>query len=120
MKRKLTIKKIKKRDGRIVSFDQKKITNAIWKAAEAVGGKDKQRAKYLSDRVVEILEKKFNSGEKINPEILLEKGIIRKIKGKIPKVKILGKGEIKKSLIIEDCNISKSAKEKIEKAGGKI
>ncbi|MFZ5366062.1 MAG: ribonucleoside triphosphate reductase [Patescibacteria group bacterium] len=57
---KLTIKKIKKRDGRIVPFDQRKITNAIWKAAESVGGKDKKRAKFLSDEVVKILEKRFN------------------------------------------------------------
>ena len=32
------IRQIKKRDGRIESFDQEKIKNAIWKAAKAVGG----------------------------------------------------------------------------------
>ena len=32
------IKKIQKRDGRIVDFDQDRITQAIWKAAQAVGG----------------------------------------------------------------------------------
>ncbi len=69
---------------------------------------------------IEILEKNFNTGEKINPVVLLEKKIIRRIKGKIPKVKILAKGELTKSLTIENCEISKSAKEKIEKAGGKI
>jgi len=57
---KLTIKRIKKRDGRIVVFDQRKITQAIWKAAEAVGGKDRRRAKYLADKVVDILKNKFN------------------------------------------------------------
>jgi len=69
---------------------------------------------------LDILEKRFNSGEKITPDILLEKRIIRKIKGKIPKVKILGKGELTKKLIITGCRISKSAKEKIEKTGGTI
>jgi len=69
---------------------------------------------------LEILEKKFNTGEKVAPEILLEKRIIRKIKGRMPKVKILGKGEVTKKLIIEGCQLSKSAKEKIEKAGGNI
>jgi len=67
-----------------------------------------------------ILEKKFIAGDKINPEILLEKKIISKIKGRIPKVKILGRGEIIKALNFENCQISKSAKEKIEKAGGII
>lgn len=38
----------------------------------------------------------------------------------MPEVKILGEGEITKPLIIEGCQISKSAKEKIEKAGGQI
>lgn len=57
---------------------------------------------------------------KISPQALLEKRLIRKIEGRIPEVKILGKGILTKSVIIEDCNISKEAKEKIEKAGGKI
>jgi len=69
---------------------------------------------------LEILEKKFNSAEKVNPEILLEKRIIRKIKGRIPLVKILGKGKLTKPLIIEGCKVSKSAKEEIDKAGGAI
>ncbi len=67
---------------------------------------------------LDVLEKKFNSGEMITPEILLEKGIIRKIKGRMPKVKILGEGEIKKALTIEGCEASKQAKGKIEKSGG--
>ena len=69
---------------------------------------------------LETLEKKFKEGDTISPEILLEKKLIRKIKGRMPQVKILGKGEIKKALMIESCQLSKSAKEKIEKAGGKI
>ncbi len=51
------ISNIQKRDGRIVDFDQSKITEAIFKAAKAVGGKDKKLAKKLSDNVVEELEK---------------------------------------------------------------
>jgi len=69
---------------------------------------------------LEVLEKKFNAEEKITPEILLEKRIVRKIKGKVPKVKILAKGKLTKKLIIEGCQVSKSAREEIEKAGGTI
>lgn len=69
---------------------------------------------------LDILEKRFGSDEKITPRILLEKGIVNRVKGRIPEVKILGKGEIIKPLVIEDCLVSKSAKEKIEKAGGTI
>jgi len=66
------------------------------------------------------IERKFKEGEKVSPEILVKKRLVRKISGRIPKVKILAKGEIKKSLIFENCLFSKKAKEKIEKVGGKI
>jgi len=67
-----------------------------------------------------FLERKFNPGETISPQSLLEKGIIRRMGGRVPQVKILGEGNTKKSLIIEGCKVSKSAKEKIEKAAGQI
>lgn len=54
------ITEIRKRDGRIVDFDQKKITVAIGKAMEAVGEKDEKKAEKLSDQVVKILNKKFH------------------------------------------------------------
>lgn len=66
------------------------------------------------------LEEKFNTGDTVNPQILLEKKLIRKIKGKVPQVKILGQEKLTKKLIIENCQVSKGAKEKIEKVGGKI
>lgn len=66
------------------------------------------------------LEKKFSDGEKVSPQTLIEKKIIRKIKGKNPLVKILGKGEITKKLVFENCLFSEKAKEKIKKAGGSI
>ena len=69
---------------------------------------------------LDILEKKFNVGEKVSPEILLEKKIIRKIKGRMPQVKLLGGGELTKALTIEGCQASKSAKEKIKKAEGTV
>ncbi len=69
---------------------------------------------------IEDLDKKFKSLSVINPEILLKEKLIHKIKGKIPKVKILGKGKLTKKLVIENCDISKTAKAAIEKAGGRI
>jgi large subunit ribosomal protein L15 len=84
----------------------------------------RQRSKIRIQKLVvlnlDVLEKNFKDEEKITPKILLEKRIISKMKGAIPKVKILGDGEIKKPLILEGCSVSRSAKEKIEKAGGKI
>ena len=66
------------------------------------------------------LEEKFQGGEQISPKTLAEKGILRKKKGKLPIVKILSKGELSKKLIISDCEVSLSVKEKIEKAGGQV
>ncbi|HNP79661.1 MAG TPA: 50S ribosomal protein L15 [Candidatus Pacearchaeota archaeon] len=67
---------------------------------------------------LDVLEKKFNSGDTISPAILIEKRIIRKTKA--PLVKILSRGEITKPLNIKDCKVSQKAKEKIEKVQGKI
>ncbi len=69
---------------------------------------------------LDVLEKNTKNGETINPENLIKKRIIRMIKGKAPKVKILGKGKLSKQLIIENCKVSKTAREAIEKAGGTI
>ncbi len=69
---------------------------------------------------VGVLDKNFKSKEVVNPEILIGKKIIRRIGGKTPRVKILGAGETKKALNVQGCEASKSAKEKIIKAGGKV
>ena len=60
------------------------------------------------------LEKHFTASEKVTPKTLLEKGLIGKVKGKMPKVKILGQGKLSKKLTVERCLISKSV-EKILK-----
>lgn len=53
----------------------------------------------------------------INPEILFSNGVIKKID--IP-VKILGEGELSKPLNVTAHHFSKSAKDKIESAGGSV
>jgi len=57
------IRKIRKRDGKIADFNPIQITNAIWKAAQAVGGKDYKKSVELTDKVIENLEKALNKGE---------------------------------------------------------
>ena len=47
---------IEKRDGRKKEFDIKKIADAIFKAAKAVGGNDYREAERLSEQVVSVLE----------------------------------------------------------------
>jgi large subunit ribosomal protein L15 len=66
------------------------------------------------------LEESFKNGEKVTPKTLLSKKVINRKSGKTPKVKILGTGDITKKIKISGCKISKTAKEKIEKAGGEV
>lgn len=56
-----TIKSIIKRDGRIVPFDIHKIADVIFKAAETVGGKDRDRALTLAQEVVQRLLKEHKT-----------------------------------------------------------
>jgi len=58
---KMSIKFVKKRDGRIVPFDKEKIAEAIFKAAQSVGGENKYLAEDLAEAVTLYLEKKFQS-----------------------------------------------------------
>ncbi|MBU1132407.1 ribonucleoside triphosphate reductase [Patescibacteria group bacterium] len=51
---------IRKRDDRIVDFDQEKIVLAIFKSMRAAGEPDREKAEALSDLVVETLNKKFH------------------------------------------------------------
>jgi len=86
------VKKIRKRDGRVVLFDQNKITEAIWKAVKSVGGTDKERAKHLSDLVVNNISKKY--GETSIPGVeeiqdLVEKTLIEEGHAKVAKAYIL-------------------------------
>ncbi len=63
------------------------------------------------------LEERFNDGDKVNLETLVAKGLIKRSE---KLVKILAAGDITKKLEVETVKVSASAKEKIEKAGGKV
>jgi ribonucleoside-triphosphate reductase len=86
------IRKIIKRDGKISDFNPIKITNAIWKAAQAVGGKDYKKSIELTDKVLETLEKELNKGEIPTVEQLqdiVEKVLIEEGHAKTAKAYIL-------------------------------
>jgi large subunit ribosomal protein L15 len=50
----------------------------------------------------------------------MKAGLVRRVAGKVPPVKILGTGAISKKLTVEGVSMSASSKEAIEKAGGKV
>jgi ribonucleoside-diphosphate reductase alpha chain len=56
------IKQIKKRDGRLVPFDQSKIFNAIFRAGQSSGEFGEEESNHLTDIVVSVLDHKYNQG----------------------------------------------------------
>ena len=62
------------------------------------------------------LEAAFNAGDVVDTEALKAKGLVKKT---LDGVKVLGNGELTKALTVKAAAYSASAKEKIEKAGGK-
>ena len=90
-------------------------------------GFGKNRARTVNSSVVKpipvnisVLDEIFKDGDTVTHALLVEKGIIKKEKGNMPSVKILGMGDITKKISISECTVSENAKSKIEKAGGKV
>lgn len=69
---------------------------------------------------LDTIEKVFSNGAEVTPSSLVKMEVVELSKGKNPKIKILGTGEITKKVNIFGCAISKDAKAKIEKAGGMV
>ena len=69
---------------------------------------------------VSALESAFEAGATVTPKSLVKAEVIVKIKNRAPQVKILGNGSLAKKLVIENCQVSASAKEKVEAAGGNV
>jgi large subunit ribosomal protein L15 len=62
----------------------------------------------------------FKKGERVTPKTLFEKDLIRREKGKLPKVKIVTVGEIKIPLTFRNCLFSETARKAVIEAGGEI
>jgi len=90
------IKYVVKRNGATVPFSQDRITNAIYRAAVEVGGRDRGIAEGLSKQVVELLESRF--GPKKYPTVeeiqdLVEKVLIENGHARVSKAYILYREE---------------------------
>jgi large subunit ribosomal protein L15 len=66
---------------------------------------------------LDLVESKYAAGEIVDGVSLKAKGLVKKAEGLI---KILGDGELTKSLVFQVDKVSAQAKAKIEKAGGKV
>lgn len=90
-------------------------------------GHGKNRARTVNSEREEVvvvnlarLETVFKAGDTVSPKTLVANGVINTVSKRAPKVKVLATGEITKKLTIENCQVSMTAKEKIEKAGGNV
>jgi large subunit ribosomal protein L15 len=99
----------------------------IIKKLPKLRGHGKNRAKTVNNEIVsaivvnvKVLETAFENGAAVNPTTLVAMGIISTRRKKAPQVKILGTGELTKKLTVTGCTVSKSAQEKIKKAGGTV
>lgn len=90
------IKSVVKRDGSVVDFTPQRITNAIYRAAVAVGGRDKSTAEKLTEKVVKTLEARTTEGETPTVEQIqdiVEKTLIEEGHAKVAKAYILYRAE---------------------------
>ncbi len=86
------VKFIRKRDGRLVPFEEEKIVGAIQKAVRAVGGSDMDKAGRIARQVVGILEVLYKDGQVPtveNVQDLVEKILIENGHAKVAKNYIL-------------------------------
>ena len=79
------------------------------------GFNNKQFAQVVAIINLSTLEAAFNAGDEVSPQTLVERGLA---KGRWDVIKVLGDGDLTKSLKVQAHRFSKSAEEKIVAAGG--
>jgi large subunit ribosomal protein L15 len=67
---------------------------------------------------VALLEERFEAGDVVSPELLLERRIVKKLEK--DGLKVLGEGELTKALTVRAHKFSKTAEQKITAAGGSV
>lgn len=90
------IESVLKRSGAVVPFNPERITNAIYRAAVAVGGRDRSIAENLTKQVIQMLEKQTTPGHVPSVEEiqdLVEKVLIETGHAKVAKAYILYRDE---------------------------
>lgn len=67
-----------------------------------------------------LLETHFNDGEVVTAKELVSRGIVRRVGGRPPQVKIVAGGELKKKLTVSGVSLTEAARDAVQKAGGDI
>ncbi|XOB46653.1 MAG: anaerobic ribonucleoside-triphosphate reductase [Candidatus Nealsonbacteria bacterium] len=115
------ITKVRKRDKTIVEFDQNKISDAIFKALTATGQGDGKKSKRLSNKVVQILNRRFK-GEEL-PHVEQIQDIIEEVlilEGLVDTAKAFILYREQRRRIRETMVVSEEAVERIDQYLGKL
>jgi uridine kinase len=99
-----------KRTGSVVPFNPERVSNAIYRAAVAVGGRDKEKAEELGKKVIAVMEEMFQEGYKPHIEEIqdiVEKVLIENGHAKVAKEYILYREEAAKRREIDSNHFSR-------------
>jgi uridine kinase len=102
-----------KRTGSIVPFNPERVSNAIYRAAVAVGGRDKEKAEELGAKVIAIMEETFEADYKPHIEEIqdiVEKVLIENGHAKVAKEYIIYREEAAKRREIDSNHFSHGVK----------
>jgi large subunit ribosomal protein L15 len=66
------------------------------------------------------LETYFTEGVTVSPRVLCEAGLVRRVGGKLPQVKVLARGTLTKKLTFSNLTLSKKAQDAIVAVGGSV
>lgn len=90
MKGDIVVRKVRKRDGSVVPFNEEKITEAIWKAAKAVGGTDREKSASIAKEITKSVYEKFGDIPGVEEiQDTVEKTLIERGHAKVAKAYIL-------------------------------
>ena len=89
--------------------------NPLFRRLPKFGFKNNGRVEYSVVNLQNL--NRFEDGTVVTPTMLVESGLVKRELGGI---KVLGKGELTKKLTVQAHKFSKTAKEAIEKLGGKV
>ena len=90
-------------------------------------GYGKNRARTVKTNRVSVsavnlaaLESTYTAGETVSPASLFARGLVRRVKGRMPAVKLLGTGSLTKALTVRGCAVSASSRKALTAVGGTI
>ena len=100
------IKGQKSRAGRRI---RPEVRDLIKKIPKQKGYRHQNRPKHEVAIKAVVIAKKFKQGEVVTPKLLVKRGLVRRLKGKTPMIKIVSPGNFLNGLIVKGCSVSRQS-----------